>query len=108
MVSIADPFIAHEVLGTKGSLAANRPYDKFMTKIYSRNGRFVKCKEAEWDFSMTLSHQHEFIVEELSLPTQIQKHGEEHELFVSLVQQGLYIVRLFMQLCDSYHHSGTK
>lgn len=42
MVSIADPFIAHEVLGTKGSLAANRPYDKFMTKIYSSNGRFVK------------------------------------------------------------------
>ncbi|KAI7879643.1 cytochrome P450 [Lichtheimia hyalospora FSU 10163] len=41
MVSIADPFIAHEVLGTKGSMAANRPYDKFMTKIYSSNGRGV-------------------------------------------------------------------
>ncbi|KAJ8657398.1 hypothetical protein O0I10_006954 [Lichtheimia ornata] len=41
MVSISDPFIAHEVLGTKGSLASNRPFDKFMTKIYSKNGRGV-------------------------------------------------------------------
>ena len=39
MVSISDPFIAHEVFGTKGTVAANRPYSKYVTKIYSQNGK---------------------------------------------------------------------
>ncbi|CDH53496.1 predicted protein [Lichtheimia corymbifera JMRC:FSU:9682] len=41
MVSISDPFIAQEVLGANGSLAANRPYNKYMTKIHAHNGRGV-------------------------------------------------------------------
>ncbi|KAI7873322.1 cytochrome P450, partial [Lichtheimia hyalospora FSU 10163] len=41
MVSISDPLIAHEVFGTKGTLAANRPYNKYTTKIYSHNGKGI-------------------------------------------------------------------
>ncbi|CDH53497.1 cytochrome p450 [Lichtheimia corymbifera JMRC:FSU:9682] len=51
MVSISDPFIAQEVLGTNGSLAANRPYNKYMTKLFGKNERgivFAETKSKSW------------------------------------------------------------